>query len=507
MRTLIVTTLLLAASSAPAAEPAAARIDGLLAARWAAAGVTPAAAADDAAFLRRAWIDLAGRVPPALNVRAFLDDPRPDKRSRLVEELLASEEFAEHWGRAWAQRLTARRPVKQDGYDNRVLADYLRDSLAGGRSYRQVVRELLTGDGLQDASGPANFLLRYEAKPPILAGAVGKQFLGITVHCAQCHDHFFAKWKQDDFWGLAAFFGRTKRVNSEEGDLAGILEARRGDLTRPDPTGKKGEDGNVVMVPVPPRLPLGGTPAAGPRRTALAEWVTADDNPYFARAAVNQVWGQLFGRPLVASLDDLEAVSHDANGPLLDLLADDFRAGGYDLKKLLRSLVFSRAYNLGSQAPADAEAADKQLRQFARFPMQALSVDQLYQSVVQATGHAASDPDEAAAASPDDPPEDNDRPVESLGEHALTVQRTLVLLNGEYVGQAVKAGAKLAVTIQGRKVGPAQVEWLFLATLSRRPTSDESAAMLELARGDKGRRGMEDVLWALVNSAEFTTNH
>jgi hypothetical protein len=501
MRPEILSVILLA-TLAP--EPVA-RLDALLAARWAAADVRPAPPADDAAFLRRAWLDLAGRVPPALKAREFLDDARPDKRARLVEELLASDDFADHWGRAWAQRLTARRPIRQDAYDGRVLADYLRDALAAGKSYRDIVRELIAGEGLQDSSGPANFLLRYEAKPANLAGAVGKQFLGITVHCAQCHDHFFARWKQDDFWGLAAFFGRTKRVQADEGDLGGILESRRGELQRPDPSGKKGDDGNVVMVTVPLRLPLGGTPAAGPRRAALAAWVTADDNPFFARAAVNQVWGQLFGRPLVASLDDLEAVAHDPNGAVLDLLADEFRAGNYDLKSLLRSLVLSRAYGLGSVAPADDALADRQLRNFARFPMQPLSVDQLYASIAQATGHTV-DPEEKPADG-DDAPEDNDRPVDSLGEHALTVQRSLTLLNGEYSTAAVKAGAKLAVTMHGRKVGPAQVEWLVLAMLSRRPTADETAALLELARGDRGRRGLEDVVWALLNSAEFTTNH
>jgi hypothetical protein len=511
-------SLLLAAATlaaGPTPDPAevSARLDGLLEARWKQENITPAAAADEATFLRRVWLDLAGQVPPALAARDYLDDPRSDKRRRLVEQLLASEEFADHWGRAWAERLTGgRRAVPQGEYDGRVLHEYLRKSLAAGRSYRDVVRELVTGEGLQDSSGPVNFLLRYDAKPAELAGAVGRQLMGTTLHCAQCHDHVFAKWKKGEFWALAAFFARTKKLNAEDGDLKGVLEARKGELELPDPKGKPDAEGKTPMKAVPPRAP-GAAPvaAAGSRRAALAAWLTADGNPYLARHAVNQAWAQLFGKPLVKSLDDPSAAAKGPGGGVLELLADDFRAGGYDLRRLARVLVLSRAYQLGSAAgaaatPEEADAAVRQLAAHARFPVRQLSTDQLYRSIGQATGIGG---DPAADAEGDDPPKEGegDKPAEALGEHALTVQRSLVLQNGGFAHEAVKAGANGALAVHGRRVGAGHVEWLFLATLSRRPSDDEAAAMADVLREGKGRRGLEDVVWALLNSAEFTTNH
>src|SRR5262245_49628522 len=172
-----------------------ANLDAVLAAKWKANEVAPEPQADDATFVRRAWLDLAGRVPPALKARAFLDDKATNKRETLVDALLASPEFADHWGRVWAVRLSGKRPVNAETHNGQVLEEYLRDCLIANKSYREIVKELVSGEGARDTSGPANYLLRYEAKPANLAGAVGKHFLGVTLQCAQCHDHKFAHWK------------------------------------------------------------------------------------------------------------------------------------------------------------------------------------------------------------------------------------------------------------------------------------------------------------------------
>jgi hypothetical protein len=496
------------------AAAVSAQLDQLLVAEWKKQGLAPEPAAEDAVFLRRVWLDLAGRVPPALKARAFLDDSSPSRRMRLVESLLAGDEFADHWGRVWAEWLTNRRPFRQDNYDGRVLHEYLSDGIRDGRSYRQTAIELICGSGMTDASGPANFLARYEAKPASLAGAVGKQFLGVSLECAQCHNHPFAHWKQDDFWGVAAYFGRLRLLQSANEDTgeqnSAVLEARRGELMLPDPTAKPDMDGNRPKRVVKPRLPIKDAPAAAAdRRRQLAEWVTADANPYFARHAVNRVWAQLFGGPLVHSLD----VAVDGAGvrrDVLNLLAADFTANGCDLKRLVRILVNSRAYQLGngSQPTKDHEGeAEHRLQAFARFPVRPLSVDQLYQSIAQATGHHGDegvDPQAREQEEEEGPP---DRPTDLLGERALSLQRTLALLNGEYVTGAVKAGAAAATAVNGGKPGADHVEWLFLTTLSRRPSKEEARALLELMRAGKGKRGLEDVLWVLLNSAEFGTNH
>jgi hypothetical protein len=507
--------LLSAALLAPAAAPEpAAGLDAAVAEEWQQAKISPEAPADDATFLRRAWLDLAGRVPPADQARAFLEDRGADKRARLVDRLLASDQFADYWGGVWAQRLTGKRLLKQDHYDGRVLREYLRQSLAANRSYQDIVSDLLTAAGPSDSNGPANFLLRYEAKPTDLAGAVGKQFLGITLQCAQCHDHPFAKWKKDDFWGVAAFFGRLRMLdysNDETGEsFSAALEARRGELQVHDPKGKPGEDGKPPRKNVPMRLPTGKTPRVkGPRRPVLAQWVTGDANPYFSRHAVNWVWGQLFGAGLVPTLDRLD----DDPGPhaaVLNLLAQDFTAHGCDLKRLVRTIVLSRAYQLsaGGEGAKDEDARGRKLRHFACFPTRPLSVDQLYQSIAQATGHTGVAPPERRPEPAADPEEENaDHATDFLGERALTMQRALAQLNGGYVHEATQAAAKAAVTKHGAKPAAAHIEWLFLATLARRPSAAEVGTLLKLAESGEDTSGLEDVAWALLNSAEFNTTH
>jgi hypothetical protein len=517
MRLLLVYMLLAgwaaAASAAAPVKEVVARLDDAVAAEWKKQDLIPEATADDATFCRRVWLDLAGHVPPPLRARAFLDDRDPAKRARLVEVLLSGDEFADHWGSAWAQRLTGKRPVPDGSYDGRVLHQYLRDAVRANRPYRAVVTDLIAGEGLSDSSGPANFLLSYQAKPTDLVAAVSKHFLGVTLQCAQCHDHPHAKWKKEDFWGVAAFFARTRVLQGE--GLTGVFEARRGELELPDPAAKPAEDGKVPMKPVAPRLPDARNPdRTGKRRQALAAWVTADDNLYFARNAVNQVWGQLFGKPLLGSLDRPTSERQRLAVELLDILAADFRASGQDIQRLVRILALSRVYQLGtgddSPTPAADEAKEKvryrQMEALARFRVRPLTVDQLYQSIAQATGYRG--PDAPAAAPESEEGDGADMPVNFLGERGQTVQRALALLNGEYVHKAVAAGARAARAVNGGRVGADHIEWLFLTTLSRRPTTEESAAMLGLLKEEAGpTRGLENVLWALVNSAEFNTNH
>jgi hypothetical protein len=521
---LLLGSLVMSAPAAPDAAQVRARLDGVIEAKWKTLNITPEAAADDTAFLRRIYLDLTGRVPPAAKVSEFLADRDPGKRARLVEALLNSEEFAEHWGRVWTEAFTGKRPTKQDTYDGRLLAEYLKESLRANKSYRQVVTELICAEGLNDTSGPANFLLRYDVKPTDLAGAVGKHFLGVTIHCAQCHDHPFAHWKKDDFWGVAGFFGRIRRLQGTEDQTSfAVLETRRGELLVPDTAAKPNDDGNVPMKKISPRLPVEKSPLIdGNRRQALAAWVTASDNPYFSRHLVNRVWGQLFGSPLVNGLDKTPVDIDGRHPQVLDLLAQDFTASGHDVKRLVRIIVLSRAYQLGAgngdqTAGTDEKAVEMRhhkVRNLARFPIRPLSVDQLYQSLVVATGHRGDppvDPDNQAEQKAEEKDEDAnmppDRPVDLLTDRAMTVQRSLALLNGAYVHDASQAGVKAAVRAKGEKLGAAHVEWLFLATLSRKPTAAETSTMLGLLKDSEGTQGLEDVLWVILNSAEFTTNH
>jgi hypothetical protein len=518
----LLASLAIAAPPLPKPEDVSAPIDTAFLAEWKKQNLTPEALADDAASLRRLSLDLAGTVPPPLKARDYLMATATDRRVRLVDALLEGEQFPDHWGRVWTAHLTGKRATKQEKYDGRRLQEFLRDSFAANKSYGRIVTELICGEGLSESSGPANFLLRYEAKPPDLAGAVAKSFLGTSLQCAQCHNHPFENWKKDDFWGVAAYFSRV-RMLEYSGDneyLTSLQETRRGELEVPDPDAKPAEDGTQPKKKIKPRLPGDNSPPPqANRREALAKWVTDASNPYFARHAVNQVWTQLLGRPLGKVRNKDIAEDADASHEVWNVLTDDFKASGYDFKRLVRIIVLSKTYQLGAgggagDAPAneaDAEIHHQKVAHFARFPTRALSVDQVYRSIVQATGHTGDpEPEPAKPEVADDmPDEDNaaDRPVEALSERSQTVQRALALLNGDYVHQAVQAGAKLTLKINGPKPGPDHIDWIFLATLARHPTKDENAAMVKLLDANKGAGGLEDVWWVVLNSAEFNTNH
>ena len=200
-------------------------------------------------------------------------------------------------------------------------------------------------------------------------------------------------------------------------------------------------------------------------------------------------------------------VDPGVRGQILELLAADFTATGYDQKRLLRILVESRFYQLASGSATEAEQAQKRRDNLARFPVRPLSVDQLYNSIVQTTGYRGDEDADPQQKMEEEEQGEPDRPVQFLGERGLSLQRTLSLLNGDYINKAVKAGATVAVAINGKKIGAEHVDWLFLATLARRPTDDEAKAMGQVLRTGRGKRGIEDVLWILVNSAEFGMNH
>jgi hypothetical protein len=492
---------------------AARQLDAALHADQQSVGVKPAASCDDSAFLRRAWLDLAGRVPPFLVARDFLKDDSPDKRARAIESLLASEEFAEHWGGQLTIMLTDRRPIRHETHDGRVLREYLQTALRTKRSYRDITSELITGSGLSDSSGPANFLLRYEVQSNQLAGAIAKQFLGVSLQCAECHDHPFERWTQDDFRGLQAFFAQTRRLEDDEADdyLRAVVDVRKGELEIDDPSDKPAEGEEPDKLKVAPLL-LDGAVAekGGTRRQMLASWVTGETNPYFARNLVNRVWSRIFSRGLVEPLDSLGADEPGPHAAALDQLGRGFAASGHDLRWLFRAILLSDTYQRETAASGESVAdppIHAQLSTFARFPARSLTVDELYQSIVQATGHTGVDEAAEAEQYEEDELAYADRPVEFLGERAQTVQRSLVLLNGSYVEDAVHYGARVTLAAQGRRDAKAQLEFAFLAALSRQPAPEEATKLLPLVQGSKGAQGLEDLWWLLLNSAEFSSNH
>jgi hypothetical protein len=472
------------------AQALAGRIDRQLEARWAEAGVRPAAQAGDAEFLRRAWLDLAGTIPPVSEVRAFLEERTPDKRQRLLQRLLRGPGYVNRFTPFWRGVLLPDNDAVANFGLGPAFESWLRERLADNVGYDRMVREILTAAparargqlGFGPAVGPSGPLAFYAAnenKPENLAGSTARLFLAVKLECAQCHNHPHASWKQEQFWSYAAFFGGVRGAQGPE-----IRIPKKGKL-------------------VQARFPDGTAPAWGPGTapgTALADWMTREDNPYFARAAVNRVWAYFFGAGLVEPVDDL--TQQEGGDALLDELAREFVKHRYDLKSLIRGIVFSRAYQLSS---VTADGTQDEVRVFARMPVRALAPEQLFDSLSAATGIRAASPDLASRFGRQD---------EKPTEVQTSILQALALMNGKFVDDAtsLQQSETLAAVANAPFLDTAgKVEALYLAALSRPPRPEERTRLVGYV--DKGgpsgdpERALADVFWALLNSGEFFLNH
>jgi hypothetical protein len=492
------------------ARELAARIDTLIAARWP-ADVRPAPRSSDGEYLRRVYLDLLGRIPSVAEARDFLDDPSPDKRERLVDDLLGRPEHARHFANVWRRWLLGPTAAESTGRA-RELEAWLRQRLEAGAGYDRVVSDLLTAPAAfrppGDTSDPTP-LAFYEAnrfRPANLAGSTARLFLGVKLECAQCHDHPSGRWARTQFWQFAASFAG---LEPPEGAPAPWREqADRRELTIPGTRRvvlARTLDGKDL---IPSRR--GGT------RHALARWATDPGNPYFARAAVNRFWAYFFGTGLAEPAEDLTDPATVCHPELLDALAVSFAGHGFDGKFLVRALTASVAYQRGSAA---THPIQNDPRRFARMAVRGLSPEQLWDSLVQATGYRPNEvPEHDPAGRQDASPRaellarlaDADRPAEA----ATLVPQALVLMNGRFMGHAtsVRGGGTLAVVACTAGDDPARgVETLFLAALSRRPSLEERDSLVGYVRdGGAGRdpdAAWADVFWALLNSPEFAVNH
>lgn len=508
------------AGDAPAATAArdlvdpwelAERIDQRLAAAWKAAGIQPAPLADDAEFLRRVYLDLSGRIPSVGEARAFFDDPSPSKRRALIDRLLNRASFAAHF--ATTLRTLLLPTATNDPQMRQVVRPFeiwLRLRLADNTPYNRLAAELLTAPlgsemaaGRRMPIGPGAFYAVNERKPENLAANASRVFLGVQVQCAQCHDHPFREWSRGDFWSLAAFFVEAAPLAPDRPAMMPVA-ARRG-IEIPG-TGKR----------VPPRFL--GSPAPLPEsepasRAVLARWVASPDNPYFARAAANRLWAHLLGYGLIEPVDDFSAGNGPSHPEVLSELARQFAGHKFDLKYLCRAITATRAYQCKS---AGAVPGTTEARPFAQMPARGMTAEQIFASLVVATGLEVGD---QGNRGPMDLL-DADSPREKfLSRFADTAPRTasqtsilqaLTFMNGTLVAEATSLtkGATLRATLDAPFFDDAgRLESLFLAAYSRRPSQAETAALLALLQKAKSRSEREavfaDIFWAMLNSSEF----
>jgi hypothetical protein len=498
-------------------------VDAELARGWASAKVEPSPLASDAEFLRRASLDLLGRVPTHDEVEHFLADEASDKRARLVDELLRSEAFAEHWASLWSERLIPDNR-KAQRYAADELETYLRAALADNRSWDRVVVELLGGNGSLREQPQLAYLgaraLRGDNKQDALAelsSTTARVFLGTRIECAQCHDHpYDPEFTREDFWAQAAFFGRTfVDLERGEGKGKGKVELEIGERGRGELRVDLSEDDDPRKLAIAPRY-MGAeqtTVDSGQRRMLLADAIVVD--PRFAEATVGWVWTTLLGRGIVEPWDDLLGTSK--RPALLELLASEFRADGHDLRELVRTIVLSQAYQRSSaesgRTPAEIANAEAV---FARAQVRPLSAEQLFASVMTATeleqvderafrravrGRKDAALKEYEFVFADDEMGDADG-------FSASVPQALLLLNGGLTNEGVTArsGSALDRILSASKDTDARLEDLWLTVYGRSPSDDELALGRTAVAGG-GTGDWEDLMFAMLYSSEFGSNH
>jgi hypothetical protein len=472
-------------------------------------GIVPSEPVDDAAFLRRVYLDAIGVLPTAAEARAFLASTDPRKRADAIDRLLERPEYADYWAMIWADLLR----LDKDLITPRgaiAMSRWLRRQFAENRPYDEFARDVVTARGSTAREGPAAFYVVMDS-PEAAARSVAQVFLGVRIACAQCHHHPSARWGQEDYFGLAGFFTSVARKKLPGGTDA-IFATAGADLQHPR------------TAAVVPARALAAAPARftdrTDRRTVLAEWMTAPDNPCFAKAIANRLWAHYFGRGVVEPIDDLRATNPATNEPLLAELTRHVRDMKYDLKAVTRTLLNSRAYQL-SAGVNGSNAEDVQ--HFSHATIKAMPAEVLLDAISQVTGMPEKFngwPEGYRAVQVWDNRMPSyffrifGRPMrasvcECERSNEPSVTQALHLMNSAEISDKIRSRSGTARRLAESKRTPAEIiEELYLSALSRLPTAREKEVLLPAFAADADRRtATEDVLWTLLNSKEFLYNH
>jgi hypothetical protein len=474
--------------------------------------IVPSVVCDDHTFIRRVTTDIAGRIPTAEEVAVFLSDTSADKRSRLIDRLLLEPEFADFWANKWVDLLRPnpyRVGIKAVfNYDH-----WIRQSFHDRKPWDQFVRELLTARGSTFRNGAVT-LFRDRREPEEVTTLVSRLFVGVRLECAKCHHHPFEVWGQDDFYSFSAYFAKIGRKGtglsppisgSEEFFFAGT----RGSVKHP-----------VTGAEMTPRPLFGEAPAADSHddsREALAAWITSPENHLFAQVMANRVWADLMSRGLVDPVDDFRATNPPSNGPLLKALGEHFRDSGFSLTEIVRVIANSHVYQLSS-LPNETNSGDT--RAYSRHYRHRLRAEILLDSVSLVTGI----PQEFEAMPPDSnskqiwthrsdslfldtfgrPDPNQDPPCERTPDS--TVVQSLHLMNSEKLYREVTSDrGTVKMLAETQKTADELATELYRRVFSRDPIAEERQLVAELlsAEGANRRQVLEDLMWAMLNSAEF----
>jgi hypothetical protein len=481
-------------------------------------GIPASEICDDATFLRRVSLDITGVLPTDEEVRTFLAETAPDKRDRLIDRLLDSTAYADHFANKWNFVLRNKKENGEDGPGTQLFHRWIWSRIYDNVPYDQFVREIVTASG-DPQINPAVTWYRDVDSVEEQVEDTAQLFLGLRIQCARCHHHPFEKWSQDDYYGMAAFYSRVgkkvipnasgnmrdRRVFHNEG-VASSSNPRSGKAIRPTGLGSPAYD----------------VPADQDPRVKLADWMTDPQNPFFARSVVNRYWKHFFSRGIVEPEDDMRATNPPSNPELLEGLSQHFIKSGFDLKELVRTICRSRTYQL-SALPNDYNASDKQ--NFSRYYPRRLSAEVLYDAF-----HQVTDTSEAFGGVPAGTramqladasnatyflqvfgQPRGDTACECERSTDANLAQSLHLLNGREIQDKIaRDNARTARLATDANRSPEErVREIYRWVFAREPAADE----LEVAVGyikrhaDNPRRGFEDIVWALINTKEFQFNH
>ena len=511
-----------------ATDPMVAQIDTLIRRSWDENEVRPSPRASDAEWLRRAYLDIAGHIPPAAAVQAFLRDKDENKRARVVDELLDSPDYVRNFATVWTNLSIGQ--GEPENTSRLGMRRFYREVFAKNRPWNDVVYDLLAASGNFERNGAVNFLLAQMVEPDEQVTATGKAarlLLGMQVQCTQCHNHPFNDWKQEQFWSFNAILRGVERKDVEEFDpQTGQNEFRYAELVdRPvdGPVFFEKRSG-LMQVAYPAVLDVkledldlkseGDAPLT--RREEAAKFLTGPESDQVARAFVNRAWAHFFGYGFTRPVDDMGPHNPPSHPELLDTLTAEFVAGGYDVRRLYAAIAKSEPYQLTSRITKDNAIDDPAAGEtplFSHMSVKRMGAEQLYDSLLVATNAAESgraDWDEiekqrrewlqqfVVAFGTDE----NDEATTFNG----SIPQALMMMNGELTENALsgKPGSFLHTVLTGAKNPREAIDALFLATLGRTPDRGEADAAQALFKASGSPEyAYQDLFWALLNSNEF----
>ena len=499
-------------------------VDRFIFKKWKKVGMPPSEVAGDSTYIRRVTLDIAGRLPMVAEAKAFLDDPAPDKRQRLVEQLLRSEEYAEYFANKWSALLRNKRANGAQLRTTLAFYDWIKESLYNNKPYDRFVREIVAASGGIDQS-PASAWFKQVSSQQAQMEDTAQLFLGTRLQCAQCHHHPFEKWSQNDYYQFMAFFSRVSKAPSgRPGEeivfhRAGLAQVTNKKTNKPvKPAGLGSGEMKIAPVDDP--------------RHRLVDWMREDPSRLFSKTLVNRYWKHFFGRGLVDPEDDFRSTNPATHPGLLDALADHFEKSGYDLKALVRVIASSTTYQLSS-VPNAHNAKDKHY--FSRFQPKRLTAEVLYDSlndlILSRSNFGGLPVGTRAVCLPDNSYNssnyflsvfgrpDSSSACECERSQEASLAQSLHLFNAKNIHEqlARKDGRAARLATDKGRDHAAKINSLYYQAFARLPRDEEAdVALAYLAReavdkegkpADKTKERYEDILWALANTKEFLFNH